>query len=237
MISASLWISGCQWQGSLANDAKAAVSAATDKSASDPVVVELYQSQGCSSCPPANAALNTIADQSNVIALSFAVTYWDRLGWKDIFADTAYTQRQYNYAEALGKANVYTPQMVINGTRAIIGNRPGELTRALAASKPVSGEPKVEFKDSILTVGAGRGSADVWLVRYDPRIQNVPIRTGENGGQTLPHKNVVRQLSRIGGWNGQSASFKISRPTNAGWKSVILVQRVGAGPIISAKKI
>ncbi len=237
MTTISLWLSGCERQVPLANDVAAAIPAATEKSASNPVVVELYQSQGCSSCPPANAALNTIADQSNVIALSFAVTYWDRLGWKDIFADTAYTQRQYNYAEALGKANVYTPQMVINGTRAITGNRPGELTRALAASKPVSGEPKVEFKDSIVTVGAGRGSADVWLVRYDPRIQNVQIRAGENGGKTLPHKNVVRQLSRIGGWNGQSASFKIFRPTNAGWKSVILVQRVGAGPIISAKKI
>ena len=127
--------------------------------------------------------------------------------------------------------------MVINGTRAITGNRPGELTRAIAASKPVSGGPKVEFKDGTVTVGAGRGSADVWLVRYDPRIQNVAIRAGENGGQTLPHKNVVRQLSRIGNWNGQPASFKLSRPTNAGWKSVIFVQRVGAGPIISAQKI
>ena len=237
MITISPWLSGCERQGPLANDATAAVSAATDKSASDPVVVELYQSQGCSSCPPANAALNAIADQSNVIALSFAVTYWDRLGWKDIFADNAYTQRQYDYAEALGKANVYTPQMVINGTRAITGNRPGELTRAIVASKPVSDGPKVEFTNSIVTVGAGRGSADIWLVRYDPLIQNVAIRAGENGDRTLPHKNVVRQLKHIGSWNGQQASFKLSRSTNTGWKSVILVQRVGAGPIISAKKI
>ena len=99
-----------------------------------PVVVELYQSQGCSSCPPANAALNAIAERSDVIALSFAVTYWDRLGWKDVFGDPAYTKRQYAYANALGNDGVYTPQVAPNGRRAIVGNRPGELERAVAAT-------------------------------------------------------------------------------------------------------
>ena len=228
---------GCQQNNPVASEAKAADKVALKASADNPVVIELYQSQGCSSCPPANAAMNAVADRDDLIALNFAVTYWDRLGWKDIFGDKAYTQRQYDYAKTLGNANVYTPQMVINGARAITGNRPGELNRAIAASKPVSGGPSLRFQENTVTVGSGTGSADIWLVRYDPRVQNVAIRSGENGGRTLPHKNVVRQLDRIGGWNGKSASFKLTIAKSAGWKSVVLVQRPGAGAIISAKKI
>ena len=120
-----LAISACQ-KPSMTEEAKAKT-ASPAPTANNPVVVELYQSQGCSSCPPANAALNAIADRPGVIALSFAVTYWDRLGWKDIFADKAYTQRQYDYAQALDNANVYTPQIVINGKQELTGIRRGEL--------------------------------------------------------------------------------------------------------------
>ncbi len=119
-----LALGGCQKSVPVVEDAKAATSIIATKSratAENPIVVELYQSQGCSSCPPANAAVNAVADQPGVIALSFAVTYWDRLGWKDVFADKAYTQRQYDYAHALGNANVATPQIIINGKTATTG--------------------------------------------------------------------------------------------------------------------
>lgn len=227
----------CGQQTSVAQNAKAAVPATSRASADHPVVIELFQSQGCSSCPPANAALNAVADRQDSIALNFSVTYWDRLGWKDIFADKTYTQRQYDYAGALRNENVYTPQMVINGTRAITGNKPGELNRAIAASKPVSGGPSIAGKAGEVMIGSGTGSANIWLVRYDPRIQNVAIRAGENNGLTLPHKNIVRQLDRIGQWKGKAASFALTEAKNAGWKTVVLVQREGAGAIISARKL
>ena len=215
-------------------DARPATSAATVE---QPIVVELYQSQGCSSCPPANAAVNAAADQPGIIALSFAVTYWDRLGWKDVFADKAFTQRQYDYAHALKNPNVYTPQIVINGKTAITGIKRGELAAMIAASKPIAGGPSLNVVQNSLRIGRGSGTANIWMVRYDPRIQQVAIRSGENGGRTLPHKNVVRSLVKLGEWSGTAVSFAIPETTGNTLKTVILVQRQGAGPIIAAKTI
>jgi hypothetical protein len=234
---AFLALSGCQQSPTISEEANAATPSVAKASADNPVVIELYQSQGCSSCPPANAALNAIADRADLIALNFSVTYWDRLGWKDIFGDKAYTQRQYDYAGALGNANVYTPQMVINGKRAITGNNPGELNRAIAASNPVSGRPSIESENGSVKIGTGSGTAAVWLVRYDPRVQNVAVRSGENSGRTLPHKNIVRQLDRLGEWTGKPVQLSLTDSKSAGWKSVILVQRKGGGAIIAARKI
>jgi hypothetical protein len=214
-----------------------AVQAATSstKSASAPVVVELFQSQGCSSCPPADIALNAEADRGDVIALNFAVTYWDRLGWKDIYGDPAYTQRQYAYAAALKDTQVYTPQVVINGRRVIVGNGPGEIRRAIAAANGVSGGPVISSGGSGITIGAGVGAATIWLVRYDPRIQNVAIKAGENKGRTIPHRNVVRQLIKLGSWNGKVVNYTLPKSPSAVYKNAVLVQRTGGGAIYSAK--
>ncbi len=229
-----LLLTGCE-QSEMGSEAKAASTAV----ATGPIVVELFQSQGCSSCPPANAALNEIAGQNNIIALNFAVTYWDRLGWKDIFADPAYTQRQYDYASALHGDNVYTPQVILNGRLAIVGNRPGELRQATQKTAPVSGGPSIMGTERQVTIGGGKasiqGKASVWLVRYDPRVQNVAIKTGENGGRTLPHKNIVRQLTKLGSWNGNEVRFNLQPSPSTLWKSVILVQKNEAGPILSAR--
>jgi len=234
MALVPLALAGCQKSAPIVEDADAATPA-VKATAANPVVVELYQSQGCSSCPPANAALNAVADQPGVIALSFAVTYWDRLGWKDIFADKAYTQRQYDYAHALGNANVATPQIIINGKTVITGIRSGELSRSIATARPVSGGPSINITGGKVTIGKGEGAANVWLVRYDPKTQNVAIRSGENTGRTLPHKNIVRGLTKLGQWNGSSASFTLPAMPNDQLKTVILVQRAGAGAIIAAK--
>lgn len=229
-----LAMGACSEQPQIVPEAQAqqSVSAAT---ADTPIVVELYQSQGCSSCPPANAAVNAVADQPGIIALSFAVTYWDRLGWKDVFADKSYTQRQYDYAHALGNPNVYTPQIVINGKTALTGIRKGELSTALRSAKPIADGPKVEILPDAVRVGAGTGTANIWLVSYDPRIQNVAIRSGENNGRTLPHKNIVRSLTKLGVWSGSSTRLKRPMTSQKGLKNVVLVQRQGAGPIIAAK--
>jgi hypothetical protein len=230
-------LAGCS-NASISEQANAAAPTPAKASAAHPVVVELYQSQGCSSCPPANAALNAVADRPDVIALSFAVTYWDKLGWKDNFASPAFTQRQYDYATALGGSNVYTPQMVLNGVRDFTGIKTGELTRQIAASPAPAGGPSITSDGNRVQIGAGSGSAKVWLVRYDPRVQNVAIRAGENEGRTLPHKNIVRQLAPLGTWTGQAASFVLPKG-NAALRSVILVQRGanGTGAIIAAQKL
>lgn len=207
---------------------------AAKPSANTPVVVELFQSQGCSSCPPANAALNQLADRSDVIALSYAVTYWDRLGWKDSFAQPAFTDRQHAYAKALGNDGVWTPQVVLNGARDIVGNGKGELAGAVAATAPVTAATAISSDGKNVALGAGKGSGTVWLVRYDPRSQEVAIRAGENGGRTLPHKNIVRQLVRLGKWQGKAVSFAL--PTvKPGLRTVVLVQQGEFGKIIAAK--
>jgi hypothetical protein len=236
LIPFSIAASSCQQQVDVAPKAQAETPAAVS-TAANPIVVELYQSQGCSSCPPANAAVNAVAEQPGIIALSFAVTYWDRLGWKDIFADKAYTQRQYDYAHALGNPNVYTPQIVINGKTPLTGIKRGELANAIAASQPISGGPSIKADKGLVTIGQGSGAANIWLVQYDPQTHNVAIRSGENDGRTLPHKNIVRKLVKLGEWRGASASFKIPTASADKLGTVILVQRPGAGAIISAKKI
>ncbi len=202
-----------------------------------PVVVELFQSQGCSSCPPANAALNKIAGRSDVIALNYSVTYWDRLGWKDTFGKPAFTERQRAYAKALKGNSVYTPQVVLNGRSAIVGNGPGELNGAVTAMPGISGGPAISSDGTSVAIGAGKGTGTVWLVRYDPRIQNVAIGSGENSGRTLPHRNIVRDLHNLGLWQGKALKITLPRADNPNWKSVILVQRTPVGSISAAQRI
>jgi hypothetical protein len=175
--------------------------------AGQPNVVELFQSQGCSSCPPANANLNALSQRADVLALSFSVTYWDGLGWKDTFAKEQFTERQYQYAHAMHQANVYTPQVVINGAIASVGAEPGEIEALIGKDERPSASPLVAFSVGSVAIGAAPAptqAADVWLVRYDSRTIEVPVLRGENAGKTLPHKNIVRELARLGGWSGQA---------------------------------
>lgn len=208
-------------------------------SASQPVVLELFQSQGCSSCPPANANINALAGRPDVIALSFAVTYWDQLGWKDIFAKQAYTDRQWDYSRGLHGDGVYTPQVVINGRSAVVGINRGELDRTIASVGPVAQRLDVSQAGGKLKLSGvvSRQSATVWLVRYDPGIRNVPIRAGENSGRTLPHRDVVRELVKLGPWQGTTPEFALPQAHEGGLASAILVQGGTGGPIIAARRI
>lgn len=204
-----------------------------------PVVVELFTSQGCSSCPPAEAVLNTLADNKDVIALSFAVTYWDDLGWKDTFGDPAFTARQRDYERGLHHDGVFTPQMVIDGYRDTTGQGAkivnDLIARARTEQMPGPGLTLTSARVSLSD--APKGGADsgtVWLVRYDPRTLNVAIGRGENGGRTLPQRNVVRQLVRLGDWNGKAQNFDLPKASNTNLKTAILVQQGIGGPIIAA---
>ena len=204
-----------------------------------PTVVELFQSQGCSSCPPADANLNAIADRPDVLALSFAVTYWDDLGWKDTFASPAFTARQYAYMHGLGRSNVATPQVVVNGRRDLVGVDSRELAATIRAAGAPAGASLAVANGSV-SVAAGSApakGADVWLVRYDPRVQWVAIRRGENGGKTLPHRDIVREFTRLGGWFGAARDFPLPAADASGLKTAILVQTTGGGPILAAAKL
>jgi hypothetical protein len=200
-----------------------------------PIVVELFTSQGCSSCPPANANLIALSRRSDVLALSFAVTYWDRLGWKDIFGKKAFTERQYAYEPALGETGPFTPQIVVEGRGSVVGANLQEVQALIAAQKVDAGPPLRLDKDRA-TVGRGKapeGGADVWLVRYEPDIINVAVKRGENSDRTLPHGHVVRELTRIGGWIGEPADFPLTGPAG-GLRTAILVQTRHGGPILAA---
>jgi hypothetical protein len=206
----------------------------------NPVVVELFTSQGCSSCPPANANLAAIAERPDVLALSFGVTYWDYLGWTDSFAKPEFTQRQYAYVQSLHRATAYTPQMVVNGEMDLIGNAADELDRFIDAARNQTPTtmPQITLAGGRVTIGAGAApedAADVLLVRYDPNIVLVPVARGENGGRTLPHKNVVHDLVRLGGWTGEAVVFDLP-PAPDGLKTAILVQSAFTGPILAAAK-
>ena len=201
-----------------------------------PAVVELYQSQGCSSCPPADLAVNGIADRPDILALSFAVTYWDQLGWKDIFGDPAFTRRQWDYAHAGGRQNVATPQVIVNGRGAIVGNNRADIDAAVARFDRGASGPDLSTDGRSVSVGEGKGRATLWLVRYDPRTIPVAIRAGENGGRTIPHRNIVRQLVALGQWNGRPLHVALP-PAPGGLKSALLLQAGKGGPIVASRKL
>lgn len=204
-----------------------------------PTVVELFQSQGCSSCPPANANLMAIASRPDVLALSFGVTYWDQLGWKDTFAQGAFTARQWDYARGLRHQGVFTPQVVVNGRRDGVGANPSELTALIAAGDRGTSGPSLTIARGRIVLGAGpapAGGADVWLVRFDPRIVQVPVKRGENAGRTLPHRNVVRELVRLGRWTGAAQILAAPPARDPALSTAILVQQSGGGPILAATR-
>jgi hypothetical protein len=207
--------------------------------ATHPTVVELFQSQGCSDCPPAVVNVAAISERTDVIALVFAVDYWDRLGWKDTFSKPEWTARQYAYAGALGRDGVFTPQVIVNGRIEGTGLDANELAGLMRSAERGDGGPSVNFADGAVTVGAAAGpgdGADVWLVRYDPRVIEVVIKRGENAGKTLPHKNVVRELILLGHWRGEAASFPLPVAGDAELAEAAIVQTAGAGPVLAAAR-
>ncbi len=207
--------------------------------AAHPTVIELFQSQGCSSCPPAEANVAAISDRGDVLALAFEVDYWDRLGWKDTFSKAAWTARQYAYAHAMGRDGVYTPQVVVNGRAEGDGLEAGELAGLIRRGDRGAGGPEVAFADSAVAVGAGSapaGGADVWLARYIPRTVEVAIPRGENAGHTLPYRDLVREMVLIGHWHGDAATFPLPGGGEPGLAEAAVVQTAGAGPILAAAR-
>jgi hypothetical protein len=207
--------------------------------ANHPTVVELFQSQGCSSCPPANANVIALSAREDLLTLSFGVTYWDQLGWKDTFASPQYTSRQWDYAHAFHRKEVFTPEVVVNGRADVVGTDRDELEALIKREAGTVEGPDVTAQNDMVLIGAGnaRANAEVWLVRYDPNVVQVPIQRGENEGRTLPHKDVVKELIKLGDWNGQRESLKLPKATHPGLKAAILVQDGPGGSILTAARV
>jgi hypothetical protein len=176
-------------------------------------VVELFTSQGCSSCPPADALVHDLARQPGIIAITLPVDYWDYLGWKDTLASPLFSKRQRQYAKDRGDGQVYTPQTVVNGTSHHIGSDRGTIARALpAAALPVaitlSERPQAPAEISLPAAPAAIRGGTVWLLPIARREQVVIMR-GENRGKTISYTNVARDLIKLGDWTGQAQSFQI----------------------------
>ena len=190
-------------------------------------VVELYTSQGCSSCPPAEAVLSQLKrTDPGVLPLGMHVTYWDRLGWKDPYALPAATQRQRDASARLSLGYVYTPQMVIDGRLQAIGSDGAAIRRAISQAQAARGaEVPLTLAPAPagmqVRVGAGTARGTVLLVGFDAQ-HTTPVRAGENGGRTLTEVNVVRSLTTIGTWTGTPLELLAAAP--AGERAAVLLQ-------------
>ncbi|PTE07445.1 DUF1223 domain-containing protein [Mesorhizobium helmanticense] len=229
-------MSGSQRRTLVAGVLAASILSSIGAAAAQPLtVVELFTSQGCSSCPPANANLIKVRDKPGVLALSFNVTYWDYLGWKDTFGKKEFTQRQVTYEPSLGRSGPFTPQVVVNGNTDAVGAAPGEIEQLISSSGHPKG-PALSLDGGTISIGAGSapgGKADVWLVRYASGVVEVPVARGENTGRTLPHANVVHSLTKLGSWTGDAKTLALPA-TSGGLSSAVLVQTPGGGPILAA---
>jgi hypothetical protein len=210
-------------------------------------VVELFTSQGCSSCPPADAILKSLAEEKGVLALSLPVDYWDFLGWKDTLANPKNTERQRSYAKVLGIGSVYTPQAVINGVTQVVGSRRGDVEAAIAAESKRLEAARVPVRFwrqgdifaielGAATLGSGPRRATVWLGVVQ-KLATVAVKRGENAGTTLTYANVVRELVPVGIWEGtpkalQLSSASVIRPESE--DAFVIIQQDGQGPVIGA---
>lgn len=206
-----------------------------------PVVVELYTSQGCSACPPADALLARLGEYDDIIPLALHVDYWDYIGWKDKFAIPAFTKRQKAYAHSLGTNIIYTPQMVINGSDAVVGTRAMDVSDLVQAHKAKGLPAKLDINrsDGILTIKSRPNpeiaASDVIVVRYRPSA-TVDVARGENAGKTLTHSYIVTEWTDVGDWDGSSALSQ-TVPVDGPRPIVVLVQEKGHGDIFAAARL
>ena len=208
-----------------------------------PVVVELFTAQGCADCVKADATLADLADRKGVIALTWPVDYWDYEGWTDTFAEPAFTERQRAYAHRLKVREIYTPEVVVDGAR-----EASALDRSAMDALLKDGDPSTDALPRIRVVANGerlrltpgphvppRGEhAEVWLVRYDPKARAVKVKSGDNRGKTVVERNVVRELTRLGGYAGVARTYAVPPAKETGLQTVVLVQAPRGGRILAA---
>ena len=206
-----------RWSGALGI---CAIVAVVRPAHADPrAVVELFTSQGCSSCPPADKVIGELAKDPSIIALSMPINYWDYLGWKDTLADSRFTARQKAYSRVRGDREVYTPQAVINGEVHVIGSDRAGIESAIGATRKADGVMSVPVtmtqagKQITVSVAAAHDSSaakhgEVWLCSISKAVP-ISIGRGENSGRELTYYNVVRSLVKVGDWNGTQESWSV----------------------------
>jgi len=206
------------------------------------VVVELFTSQGCSSCPPADDVLAQLSGRDDVIGLSLHVDYWDYLGWRDTFAQRQFGQRQVGYRDTWRKSVVYTPQMVVQGQHDVVGSRPRKLAKAIDAARQdvppikVSIERQSGMLKCRIEPGPERMVGTIWIAKYT-KSAAVEITRGENAGRNITYTNVVTSLNRIGSWEGIEIEDVAMPQPEPGEGVAIWVQSGDNGPILAASKI
>ena len=206
-------------------------------------VVELFTSQGCSSCPPADALLTSLADRDDVVALAYHVDYWDYIGWEDTFGDKGFSDRQRAYAKSWGSSRIFTPQMVINGAEGVVGSRRDEVQDAVTSAQlPLAVTLAAEDDMLKLRVPADAALEDatIWLVRYLDRA-DVAIDKGENAGKSMVYTQVVVDRQVVGIWEADAgAEIKLpldqfQNEDNGGLAVLVQQERNGLpGPILGA---
>jgi hypothetical protein len=211
---------------------------------SRPIVVELFTSQGCDSCPPADALLAQLSARRDILALSLPVTYWDMLGWKDTLASDADTRRQKQYAQVMGRGGIYTPEMIVDGASDVVGSREPAVLSAINArlgdEQTVAVDLTTNRQQLHIAIGSswdhGEHDATIWMFKILPQA-TVSIRNGENGGRTITYHNVVRQIRAVGSWKGQPVALDVPRAdsgTEHDGLVVIVQQGGGYGRIVGA---
>ena len=210
--------------------------------AARPVVVELFTSQGCSSCPEADKFFHKLAGHEGVIALSMHVDYWDYIGWKDSFASPANTKRQRAYAKMAERNVIYTPQMVINGADDVVGNRPMDVVDVIDRHRQLPSTVDLDLSregDSVVVEAKSLAALDapltVQLVRYRPE-STVHIKRGENAGRTISYANVVTEMRVLGNWDG-SAPLRVTAKAGGDAPVAVLLQNKGGAGLIEAAAV
>ncbi|WP_298861943.1 thioredoxin family protein [uncultured Sulfitobacter sp.] len=207
-----------------------------------PVVVELFTSQGCSSCPPADEIFSQLKDIDDVIAIALHVDYWDYIGWKDEFGQPAHAERQRAYANKAGRRSIYTPEMVVNGQTDIVGAKPMMLSKAIAkysAEIPRTMLDTQRTGDTLsIKADVPLGTVtemDVHVLRLTP-VQTSKITRGENRGETYEYTNIAHSWQVVGAWDG-SAPLDMTVDLSGDDPVVVLVQEAGAGKIVAAARL
>lgn len=210
-------------------------------------VLELFTSQGCSSCPTADALLRSYANRPDIVALSLPVDYWDYLGWKDTLASPKFSHRQRAYADARGDGRIYTPQVVINGMMHAVGSHQSEIDQALVQTAERLKQDRVDLvahsDGKTITIEAGAipptsrmGGGTIWLAVVQPSVE-VEIRKGENRGKKVIYANVVRELAAVGMWSNKPTRIDLQESAvfqEQGQRCAVLLQEGTVGPIVAA---
>jgi hypothetical protein len=205
--------------------------------ADSPVVLELFTSQGCSSCPPADDLLTELSSDPSLLPLSFHIDYWDNLGWKDVFSSPENSKRQWNYAHSIGMSSVFTPQLIVDGKTSVVGSHVWDVRSAIAAARKDSHSVRLKLAPQssrfVLNIDNGSsGSVELWEIRFKTRA-TTDVKRGENGGRTMASVNNVTGIKKLD-MKTDTQSFEIASLDGTDDGIAVIAQAPGQGEILGS---